>query len=194
MQTDAAKLVPLLSQAMHMTPAQVQARMSTQLPAMAAMLQNLPRMQRDFGALLGTMQQNVDIFGQVPRGTSALPAARHDDAGERGQLRAGQQPAGLPAVRGLLHRSGRAARAARRLRPLRRPIDGSTQQNVSKHLGVLLRAGIVGRRKEGNFAYYSIADDGVFALCETVCGSVGQRLELLRGIVAGAVVERVAKA
>src|SRR6266545_6919806 len=42
MQTDAAKLVPLLAQAMHMTPAQVQAVMATQLPSMAAMLQNLP--------------------------------------------------------------------------------------------------------------------------------------------------------
>ena len=62
MQTDAAKLVPLLAQAMHMTPAQVQQLMATQLPSMAAMLQNLPAMQRDFGGLLGTMQQNVGIF------------------------------------------------------------------------------------------------------------------------------------
>jgi hypothetical protein len=68
MQTDAAILVPLLAQAMNMTPAQVQAMMATQLPSMAAMLQNLPQMQRDFGGLLGTMQQNVDIFGQVPSG------------------------------------------------------------------------------------------------------------------------------
>ncbi len=68
MQTDAAKLVPLLAQAMHMTPAQVQALMATQLPSMAAMQQNLPAMQRDFGGLLGTMQQNVGIFSQVPAG------------------------------------------------------------------------------------------------------------------------------
>jgi hypothetical protein len=68
MQTDAAKLVPLLAQAMHMTPAQVQALMATQLPSMAAMLQNLPAMQRDFNGLLGTMQQNVGIFSQVPAG------------------------------------------------------------------------------------------------------------------------------
>src|SRR5207245_4356796 len=40
---------------------------------------------------------------------------------------------------------------------------GSTPQNVSKHLGVLLQAGIVARRKIGNYAYYSIADEGVFA-------------------------------
>lgn len=68
MQTDAAKLVPLLAQALEMTPAQVQAMMDEQLPSMAAMLKGLPAMQRDFGGLLGTMQQNVDIFGQVPAG------------------------------------------------------------------------------------------------------------------------------
>ena len=68
MQVDAAKLVPLLSQALHMTPAQVQHMMSKQLPSMAGMLQNLPAMQRDFGGLLGTMQGNVDIFSQVPAG------------------------------------------------------------------------------------------------------------------------------
>src|SRR6266511_500704 len=68
MQTDAAKLVPLLAQAMHMTPAQVQQLMGSQLPSMAAMLQNLPAMQRDFNGLLGTMQQNVGIFSRVPAG------------------------------------------------------------------------------------------------------------------------------
>lgn len=68
MQADAAKLVPLLSHALHMTPAQVQELMKTQLPAMSAMLQNLPAMQRDFSGLLGTMQQNVGIFSRVPAG------------------------------------------------------------------------------------------------------------------------------
>jgi hypothetical protein len=68
MQTDAAKLLPMLAQAMHMTTAQVWAFMGKQLPAMAAMLQGLPQMQRDFGGLLGTMQGNVDIFKQVPGG------------------------------------------------------------------------------------------------------------------------------
>jgi hypothetical protein len=68
MQTDSAKLVPMLAQALHMTPAQVQQLMATQLPAMAGMLQNLPAMQRDFSGLLGTMQQNVGIFSRVPAG------------------------------------------------------------------------------------------------------------------------------
>jgi ArsR family transcriptional regulator len=48
----------------------------------------------------------------------------------------------------------------------------ASQQNVSKHLGVLLREGIVGRRKEGNRVCYRIVDEGVFELCESVCGSL----------------------
>lgn len=63
---------------------------------------------------------------------------------------------------------------------------GTTQQNVSKHLGVLRRAGIVARRKQGNFVYYSSADAGIFALCEIVCGSLEQQAESLRRVVAGA--------
>jgi DNA-binding transcriptional ArsR family regulator len=60
---------------------------------------------------------------------------------------------------------------------------GTTQQNVSKHLGVLHQAGIVGRRKGGNYAYYSIVDEGVFALCEEVCGSLVEQLDSLREVV-----------
>jgi DNA-binding transcriptional ArsR family regulator len=54
---------------------------------------------------------------------------------------------------------------------------GTTQQNLSKHLGVLQRAGIVARRKQGNFAYYWIVDEGVVVLCEAVCGSLAQQVE-----------------
>jgi DNA-binding transcriptional ArsR family regulator len=60
---------------------------------------------------------------------------------------------------------------------------GTTQQNVSKHLGVLQRAGLVARRKQANFAYYRIVDDGVFSLCEAVCGSLQQHAESLRRVV-----------
>ena len=41
---------------------------------------------------------------------------------------------------------------------------GTTQQNVSKHLGVLQRSGIVARRKQGNFAYYRIVEGRLRAL------------------------------
>jgi DNA-binding transcriptional ArsR family regulator len=62
---------------------------------------------------------------------------------------------------------------------------GSSQQNVSKHLGVLLQAGIVGRRKEGNFARYEIADDSVFALCDQVCGGLRRQLEEIEALLEG---------
>jgi DNA-binding transcriptional ArsR family regulator len=53
---------------------------------------------------------------------------------------------------------------------------GASQQNVSKHLGVLLQAGIVTRTKHGTSARYAIADDGVFELCEHVCGGLRRQL------------------
>jgi DNA-binding transcriptional ArsR family regulator len=63
-------------------------------------------------------------------------------------------------------------------------VDG-TQQNVSRHLQVLFEAGVVERRKQGNHAYYSIADEGVFALCEQVCGSLERQLSELNALIAG---------
>ena len=62
---------------------------------------------------------------------------------------------------------------------------GTSQQNVSKHLGVLAQAGIVDRRKDGNLALYRIADQSVFALCEQVCGSLQRQLGELTAVVAG---------
>ena len=62
---------------------------------------------------------------------------------------------------------------------------GSSQQNVSKHLGVLLQAGIVARRKEGNFARYEIADDSVFALCDQVCGGLRRQLDEIEVLLEG---------
>lgn len=56
---------------------------------------------------------------------------------------------------------------------------GATQQNVSKHLGVLHQAGFVSRTKRGTFCHYDIADDGVFALCEQVCGGVREQVREL---------------
>ena len=61
---------------------------------------------------------------------------------------------------------------------------GASQQNVSKHLGVLRRSGIVARRKQGNFAYYRIVDPVIFALCDAVCEGLQRRVEALRELVA----------
>lgn len=63
---------------------------------------------------------------------------------------------------------------------------GASQQNVSKHLQILLEAGVVGRRKQGTHAYYSIVDDHVLALCEQVCGSLQRQLAELNAVVDGA--------
>jgi DNA-binding transcriptional ArsR family regulator len=62
---------------------------------------------------------------------------------------------------------------------------GASQQNVSKHLGLLLRSGLVSRSKEGNFSLYEIADEGVFELCEQVCGGLRRQLDELDSLLPG---------
>lgn len=62
---------------------------------------------------------------------------------------------------------------------------GASQQNVSKHLGVLLNAGMVARTKRGTSAVYSVADEGVFELCEHVCGGLRRQLDELDLILQG---------
>jgi DNA-binding transcriptional ArsR family regulator len=62
---------------------------------------------------------------------------------------------------------------------------GASQQSVSKHLGVLLRSGLVTRRKDGNFSRYAIADQGVFELCEQVCGGLRRQLDELDALLPG---------
>src|SRR6478736_7618726 len=56
---------------------------------------------------------------------------------------------------------------------------GASQQNVSKHVGVLAQAGIVARSKDGNRVRCTIVDDTMFELCELVCGGLRQRLSQL---------------
>ena len=62
---------------------------------------------------------------------------------------------------------------------------GAGQQNVSKHLAVLVESGMLTRRKDGTHVYYGIADEGVFALCEQVCGSLQAQLAALNELVRG---------
>ena len=59
---------------------------------------------------------------------------------------------------------------------------GASQQNISKHLGVLHAAGMVSRTKQGNHARYAISDPTVFELCDEVCGGVRRQLEELEAI------------
>jgi DNA-binding transcriptional ArsR family regulator len=62
---------------------------------------------------------------------------------------------------------------------------GASQQNISKHLGILHAAGMLARAKDGNHMRYSISDPGVFELCDQVCGSVRRQISELDEILQG---------
>jgi DNA-binding transcriptional ArsR family regulator len=54
---------------------------------------------------------------------------------------------------------------------------GASQANVSKHLQILRRAGLVERRKQGLMAYYSVLDPSIFPICDLVCGSLSEQYQ-----------------
>jgi DNA-binding transcriptional ArsR family regulator len=64
---------------------------------------------------------------------------------------------------------------------------GASQQNISKHLGVLHGAGLVSREKDGNYSRYAIADATVFDLCEQVCGNLLRHLDRREAVLRAAV-------
>ncbi len=45
---------------------------------------------------------------------------------------------------------------------------GSTISNISQHLTVLRKADIINRRKEANYMYYSLKDQSIFNLMESI--------------------------
>ncbi|MEX2381138.1 MAG: metalloregulator ArsR/SmtB family transcription factor [Opitutales bacterium] len=59
---------------------------------------------------------------------------------------------------------------------------GLNQANASRHLQSLVQAGLLQRRKEGNFVYYGIQDSTVYDLCDLVCGSLKAQHEKELGI------------
>ena len=54
---------------------------------------------------------------------------------------------------------------------------GYTSANVSRHLAMLTQRGLVARESRGTSAYYRIADESVYALCDLVCGNIARQLE-----------------
>ncbi len=54
---------------------------------------------------------------------------------------------------------------------------GYTSANVSRHLTLLTKHGLVARESRGTSVYYRIADDSVYALCDLVCGSIARQFE-----------------
>ena len=67
---------------------------------------------------------------------------------------------------------------------------GGSQANVSKHLGIMRRVGILESRREGINVYYRVVDPAAFAVCRSVCDALEQRADserrLLRRAVASA--------
>lgn len=51
----------------------------------------------------------------------------------------------------------------------------TTQPNMSQHLNLLYRKGILSKRRKGVQIYYAIADDQVVHICQTMCDRVKHR-------------------
>lgn len=49
---------------------------------------------------------------------------------------------------------------------------GVTQPNMSQHLNLLYRAGLLGKRRQGAQVFYRIADSSAVAVCRAVCTQV----------------------
>ncbi|MBV8045870.1 MAG: helix-turn-helix transcriptional regulator [Paludibacterium sp.] len=56
-------------------------------------------------------------------------------------------------------------------------ICACTLANVSKHLSVLAKHGLVMRESRGTSVYYRINDPSVYALCDLVCGNILRQIE-----------------
>ena len=54
---------------------------------------------------------------------------------------------------------------------------GYTAANVSRHLAMLTKHGLVARESRGTSVYYRIADDSIYALCDLVCGNIARQFE-----------------
>ena len=52
-----------------------------------------------------------------------------------------------------------------------------TSANISRHLAILGKHGLVARSSRGTSVYYRIADESVYALCDLVCGSIARQFE-----------------
>ena len=49
---------------------------------------------------------------------------------------------------------------------------GVAQPNMSQHLNIMYRAGLVGKRRQGAQMFYRIANQSVVKVCRAVCNQV----------------------
>ena len=54
---------------------------------------------------------------------------------------------------------------------------GATQTNVSRHLGLMLNAGVVSRRRDGNTVCYRVANPEFVEICRSVCVQIASRID-----------------
>ena len=54
---------------------------------------------------------------------------------------------------------------------------GMGQTNVSRHLGLMHRHGVVERRRAANLVYYRVADETMPELCRAVCERIARTME-----------------
>ncbi len=59
----------------------------------------------------------------------------------------------------------------------------STPQNISRHLCILYRAGIVARRREGASVYYSLVDYSACRLLDQALASISGQIDELSDLV-----------
>jgi len=62
---------------------------------------------------------------------------------------------------------------------------GLSQQNVSKHLQILHRSGLVTRRPDGANVFYALKDESTVKLLEDVVGSVALHLREMSELASG---------
>jgi DNA-binding transcriptional ArsR family regulator len=55
---------------------------------------------------------------------------------------------------------------------------GYTSANISRHLSMLTAHGLVARESRGTSAYYRIADETIYALCDLVCDRIARQLDV----------------
>lgn len=54
---------------------------------------------------------------------------------------------------------------------------GASQTNVSRHLSLMHRAGVVSRRRDGSTVLYRLIDEEFAQICRTVCVRIAGRIE-----------------
>ena len=57
---------------------------------------------------------------------------------------------------------------------------GIGQTNVSRHLGLMHRHGVVVRRRAGNLVFYRVADETMPDLCRAVCARIASAMDSRR--------------